>query len=517
MEYRSTDNLVVVGGGTAGWLTALTAKKKFPNSEVTLIESEEIGILGAGEGSTPNLLNLLEHLDIPLNVLISKTNSTLKNGIRFVNWKNDSNYFYHNFFVRVNDLDENNYIYKNEQYFFNYYYFLSIFQNTPNQHLTTVDLLNEDFKSPFIYSSSSTLFPVSLHSVHFDASKLATLLKEIALERGIKRIEGKVVDIVTDNNNDISSLILESNESVQVDFVFDCSGFFRLIIGKHYNSPWKSHSKKLTVKAALPFFIPVDSLDDLPPYTEAIAMDYGWIWQIPLQNRFGCGYVYDSDFISEDEARIELEEYLGFEPEYPRKDKGSFKFEAGYYEKPWINNCISFGLSSGFIEPLEATSIGVTVIGLQYVFSDALNLKTISSIGSEKYNKYMCQINEEISDLIYLHYMTGRTDTDFWKQFTVDNAPERIKEVVELWSTFVPRIIADSNSKVFFSLNGWFSICLGLGIIDREVIKKFVIENNLSDLIEGHNRVKTEQKRIIKKALSHKEAIIELKKSYENK
>jgi tryptophan halogenase len=510
MEYRSVDNLVVVGGGTAGWLTALSAKKKFPNSNVTLIESEEIGILGAGEGSTPNLMGILEDLGISLDMVISETQSTLKNGIRFVNWKNDGEYFYHNFALNydyANNLDNNNAVYNDSGKKHNYYYLIKTFENTPSKELTTICLLNEQNKSPFILikkeQSTSILAPISTFSIHFDATQLAKLLKKVALERGVKRIEGKVVSIINDKDNDIKQLELENGLNIDVDFVFDCSGFFRLIIGKHYNGTWKSHSNKLPVKAALPFFLPKESFYKIPPYTDAIAMKYGWIWKIPLQNRFGCGYVYDSDLITEEDARKEIEEYLGFEPEYPRKDKGGFKFNAGYFETPWINNCVSLGLASGFIEPLEATSIGVTVYGLGEIFSSVLNLKIKDNTISTRYNKYMSTLNEEISDFLYLHYMSGRTDTEFWKKFTFENAPKKIQSMLTEWSVCFPKDTPNLYCNILFESENWMAVGLGLGLISKEVVTNFVLENNLTTLKDSYTNMSSLQKERVSNTLSH--------------
>jgi tryptophan halogenase len=509
MEHRSVNNIVIVGGGTAGWLAALTANKKFPNSKVTLVESEELGILGAGEGSTPPLLSLLAELEIPLHQLVETTKTTLKNGIRFVNWKNDNTHFYHNFALNSSHLDNNNQLYKNSGEKYNYYYALQSFKKVSSKQLTTVCLLNEKNKSSFILDKTNPLFPmlnpISHSSIHFDASQLAKLLKEIALQRGVNRVEGKVTSIETNQDGDITNLNLEYGLTISSDFVFDCSGFFRLIIGKHYNSTWKSHSNKLPVKAALPFFIPVTSLDDVPPYTDSIAMKYGWMWKIPLQHRFGCGYVYDSDLISGKDARKEIEDYLGFEPEYPRKDKNGFKFNAGYFETPWVNNCVALGLSSGFIEPLEATSIGVTVLGLEYIFSDLLNLQLKNTDIAKRYNFFMKEINDEISDFLYLHYMSGRKDTEFWKHFTLENAPVNIKNMLTQWSYSFPKDYPSIYLNKFFASYSWLEVALGIGVVPQEVINSFVVENEVQKLQDIHSQMRAMQEETVDKAIGHGE------------
>jgi hypothetical protein len=197
--------------------------------------------------------------------------------------------------------------------------------------------------------------------------------------------------------NPNESLILENNEEQLVDFVFDCSGFHRLLIGKHFNSEWASYKEYLPVDMAVPFFIPID--EEIPPYTEAIAMKYGWMWKIPLQNRYGCGYVFDSSLISEEDAAKEIEEYLGFVPEYPRKNKGAFKFNAGGYKTPWVKNCIAIGLASNFIEPLEATSIFSSIDSLRRAVFNTLSLEECNDDIIDRYNKEIESINSALADI----------------------------------------------------------------------------------------------------------------------
>ena len=252
-------------------------------------------------------------------------------------------------------------------------------------------------------------------------------------------------------------LTLDTQKVIPLDFVFDCTGFYRLLIGKHYNSKWKTYTDVLPVKAAVPFFLEPNFDEELPTYTDSIAMKYGWMWQIPLQHRTGCGYVYDSDLISEEEAIQEIEEYLGFEPLYPRKNKGGFKFEAGCYETPWVKNCIALGLSAGFIEPLEATSIMVTIGCLQDIFSNVQNIQDKNSPFREVYNTLVEKKNDEIRDFLYFHYMTGRTDTDFWKKFTFENAPKSLQHKITMVLGSVPRRI---ESWEIFGFDSWFDVAL---------------------------------------------------------
>jgi len=236
-------------------------------------------------------------------------------------------------------------------------------------------------------------------------------------------------------------------------------------------------SETLKCDSALPFFIPID--DAIPPYTECIAMKYGWIWKIPLQDRYGCGYVFDSSFISEAEAAEELEEMLGFEPTYPRKNKGSFKFKAGYYSNPWINNCVAVGLSSGFVEPLEATAIGVIMINLSKILSNPWRLANRSKASKDTYNRQFSKLMGEIGEFLYLHYMTGRTDSEFWLQFKdKKDAPLRLQKILDLLESHIPDKDDFEKSWEAFEYESLISIVTGIGLANVPLLKEMAAFND---------------------------------------
>lgn len=361
------NKFVVIGGGTAGWLTALTVNKLSPYSDVTVISSEEIGILGAGEGVTPHFNLLMEQLDIPLEGIFQNAKATIKSGIKFINWNGDGESYIHPFWENKTAL-------------------------------------------------------------HFDAALLANHLRTIALERGIKHIDGIVNKINNKSyNSDIESFELKDGTIVDCDFVFDCSGLHRLIIGKHYNTPWINYNDSLPCSRALPFFI--QHTDDVTgnQYTESIAMKAGWIWKIPVQGRYGCGYVFDKRFITDEEAKAEVREMFG-DVEFPRV----FDFSAGCYEKTWVNNCVAIGLSSGFTEPLEATSIWLQILSLWHYIarepSFARDRRTCNW-----YSYYVLMINTYMKDFIHAHYLSKRNDSEFWKTFRDNNiTPDYVNDVKSL-------------------------------------------------------------------------------------
>jgi tryptophan halogenase len=449
-----------------------------PETRITVVESEEIGILGAGEGSTPHLVNFLDFVGIPTSEVVKHADATIKNGIKFTNWQNKQDYFYHGFSV-FNGLDfDGSNVNENAMSINSSFVSNSIFSKNINEssfvskvsEKNKVMFKEKNQKDPNALNNILNFESLGYFSIHFNASKLANLLKKIALGRGVVRIEGTVDSINEDEFGNISSVGI-GDRLIDLDFIFDCSGFARQVIGKHYSSEWKSHSDKLPVDSAVPFFIPIQENESVPAYTEAIAMKYGWMWKIPNKERYGCGYVYDSSLITEKEAIEEIEEYLGHEPFYPRKDKGGFKFSAGYYKEPWKNNCIAVGISSGFIEPLEATSIWVTIQSLKAVFSNTETLSFLDKRHSDHFNDKFRSMSDEVVDFIYFHYMSNRTDTDFWKKFSNEKAPKKVQKMIKDWEYRLPEF-DDFNKDSTWGMNSWLVVAAGINRLNTGLMKK---------------------------------------------
>ena len=501
-------NIVVIGGGTAGWLTALYAKKIYGEHNIVLVESEEYGILGAGEGSTPGLIEFLNFVEIPYIDLIKNCNATIKNGIKFTNWSKDGDNYFHPFFSNSEASNDSNFN-LNNHYIENDAAFSHNCASLKNHKLKDyafIEKVSDELRVPFIKNSEEQLVNAfSDISIHFDARLLATYLRSIGEKRGIIRKEGIVNEIFNDPDGYINKIKTEKEE-IECDFVFDCSGFKRIIIGDYYKSNWKSYSEYLPAKKAIPFFLEMDK--KIPPYTEAIAMDYGWMWKIPLQNRYGCGYVFDSDYISEEDAIKEIENFLGFEPQYPRKKKGAFDFSAGCFENIWIKNCLAVGLSSGFLEPLEATSIMQTLMVLRRFMSDKQNLQTKNDFIKEKFNEIYLNETQEIVDFLYLHYTTNKENTLFWKNFNKNNKiPKRISYILNICKD----VTLNNNFNLFFNgifpISSYNYILIGNEIINNEIIKKnsiFVLDDIK---IKNYENILSNQKILIPKLLTHNDFI----------
>lgn len=500
--------IIVLGGGTAGWLTALYANQQFPNDKIILIESSKIGILGAGEGSVPILVRLLDQLNIPVASLIKETKSTIKNSVKFTNWSNKTNSYYHHSFdmitpqlshqaLNIDSFPEGASIGR----------VMTVNNYKDHYDYDFVGRVSEENKVLLNYSSNfnheiNSITNFDSHhyfSLHFDAKDLALMLSKIGNERGIERVEAEVKSFIQDKDGYVTDIVIEDGHKVKADFVFDCSGFARVLIGKLYNTKWKSFKENLPMKKAIPFFIDIDQ-DNIPPYTESIAMDYGWMWKIPLQHRYGCGYVFDSDFISEEDAKIEVEKKLGFEVTSPK----TFSFEPGVFESVWVKNCLAVGLSSGFVEPLEATSIAQGII----LLGDFFNQKQKIFDRDERYISYFNTkyLNETISirNFLYLHYMTDKTNTVFWRDFTKNNKmPEKLEEVIYHLNNAI--LSKDLMHEGQMGVSNYFTVAHGVGLLDKNNISNIYNAFNLDRYRDTLSAQRSLQDRFSKNFISHSE------------
>jgi tryptophan halogenase len=512
-------NIVIVGGGTAGWMTALFVKMKMPDFNVTVIESEDIGILGAGEGTVPGFITFLDMVKIPFSRLIKEADATVKNSIKFTNWNDDKKHYYHGF----NDTDDISLSSFNTTEYVPRTSTLVLINTANDKEFSEINFsekigetgkvgfsIYDDYQGQFVVDPIHKYQLRSYFASHFNAAKLAKLFKKIAEnERDITRIEGKVVNYKFKENGDISKLILDSTKELNVDFIFDCTGFSREIIGKQYNAKWVSYKEKLSVDRAIPFFLPINK-KSIPAYTEATAMKYGWMWKIPTQERFGCGYVFDSNHITDDEAKNEVETFLGEKIVSPK----IFSFDAGCYETTWINNCVAIGISSGFVEPLEATSIWVSYMSLQHLLHNVNNFLHKNEKIVEEFNKKVLKINSQILDFLYFHYMGEKNDTEFWHKFKdTKKAPEFIQNFLETWSYRVPEYSDFDNS--IFLFNSWISVAKGLNKINNKIYKETYKSNNIEKFFKGeYERFSIYHQEILDKCVTHVDFLEDMKEGF---
>lgn len=461
--------IVIVGGGTAGWLAAYCIAKSQPSlHKITVIESSEIGIIGAGEGSTGFFTDVLNgrffDYRIDLNEFLQFCDATNKIGIKFNNWLGDGTSFF-------SPLDGSPSGSQLNDYFFKY-----VLHKFGKNKLHLASQIGLDFEVGRNYEK--------INSLHFNAHKVGKFFKNICLKDNIEHIDGIVEHINLNHENGfIESVVLKDEKKVSADFFIDASGFNRILM-KKLDVKWLSYQKYLPLNSAMPFLLDYKENEKILPCTNATALSSGWMWDIPLQNRRGCGYVYNDRFISKDQAKLEIENFLGREIT-PIKH---ISFDPGRSEMLWSKNVLSLGLASCFVEPLQATSIHTTVAQIILFINDYLtdNVKTTISQENEiAYNRKSSTFYDLNLEFVSAHYQGGRQDTPFWRY---------IKEE-SIVSPYAKELINRSKNKIlgFYetpyafgapAMGLWNWTLGGLGLINEEVAYKDLINSNLYQVAE---------------------------------
>jgi tryptophan halogenase len=448
-------NIIIVGGGTAGWMTAAGLSKVLSRQwNIQLIESEEIGVVGVGEATIP-LINIFnEALEINQDEFIRETNGTFKLGIEFVNWGKLGDSYIHGFGPLGPDIG----ITKFHQFWL-------------KQRLKDPSLNLEDFsintaaarKFKFLRAQTdmqnSPLGEIT-HAYHFDAILYARYLRKYAEARGVKRIEGKITGATRHGETGfIEAVHLENGASVSGDLFVDCSGFQGLLIEKELQAGYEDWSHWLPCNRA--WAVPCESTAPLLPYTRSTAHTAGWQWRIPLQHRIGNGHVYSNDFMPDDQAvEILMKNLDGKALADPRQ----LKFVTGKRKKLWVKNCVAVGLASGFMEPLESTSIHLiqsTISRLVAFFPH----EDFSQADIDEFNRQSDFEFEKIRDFLILHYKaTNRDDSEFWKYCKNLRTPDSLQNKIDLFR---------NNGRVFrdgiemFTEISWVEVMIGQGIVPK--------------------------------------------------
>ena len=441
--------ICVVGGGTAGFVAALILKKSYPQYTVDVIRSTKIGTIGVGEGSTEHWQAFMDFCNITAGELIKETDATFKSGIMFQNWgKNDFLQSVHDPFV-------------GEHLGLPLTYAKLLSDNVHPKEL--VGAYTWKSHQPFNKYMDERPNDTGVSQYHFNTSKLNDFLTKKAIEYGCQVVDDEITGINMPDGKNITSLKGEKSD-YHYDFYIDSTGFKRLLIEK-MGAKWQTYSKYLKMKEAIVF--PTEEEDEIPIWTVARAMNSGWLFRIPVWGRKGNGYIYDSDFITPEEAKLEAEAYLGHEVSVAK----NIKFDPGALDKPWINNVCAIGLSASFVEPLEASSIG-TSINQSFLLAQRIvnyNMPTI-----QRYNEEVESIMNNIRDFICLHYITDKNDTEFWKHIKETEMPDSLANNLEMWRTRLPVAddFTDKTKKVLFNEYNYILVMYGLGLIDTQAVKK---------------------------------------------
>ena len=455
MNEHSIREVVIVGGGTAGWMAAAALSRFLNNgyTRVTLIESEEIGTIGVGEATIPPLIAFNSLLGINENEFMKATQATFKLGIEFVNWGGVGERYFHPFGVMGQDLQGLPFhqLYLRER-------MRRVMPDISAWAMSAVAASRGKFARP----GREAQFPLNQlnYAFHFDAGLYARFLRNFA-EAGVQRIEGKIVDVQLNGETGfVESVKLGDGQTVPGELFIDCSGFRGLVIEQALETGYEDWTHWLPCDRAIA--VPSKLTGPAEPFTRSTAHSSGWQWRIPLQHRMGNGHVYSSAHISDDEAERVLLDNLEGEPlAEPRR----LSFTTGRRKQAWNRNVISLGLSSGFVEPLESTSIHLVQAGIARLINMFPD-RRFNPLERDEYNRSMKKGFEWVRDFIILHYKaTKRDDSEFWRRCRNMDIPAELSERIEHFRN-KGRIFAEGVE--LFGITSWVAVMMGQHIVPED-------------------------------------------------
>lgn len=451
MDDNGNTSVVIVGGGTAGWMAAAALSRYFGDGRrtVTVVESDAIGTIGVGEATIPPIRSFNALLDINENEFLRETQGTFKLGIEFVNWGRPGDRYLHPFGTHGQDLHG--------------IPFHQLFLRERSRSGAAVGAIQEysmcaaaAAAGAFARPGAQANAPLSeiAYAFHFDAGLYAAYLRRIAERQGVHRREGRIVQVERDGESgDVAALVLEDGSRLSGDLYVDCSGFRALLIEETLGAGFEDWSHWLPMDRALA--MPTRNTGPLDPYTRATAHGAGWQWRIPLQHRTGNGHVFASGFMGRDEAEQILRANVEGEPTGEPRE---LRFITGMRRDAWVGNVVAIGLSAGFIEPLESTAIHLVQNGIQRLFA-LFPEKRIDPLERDEYNRGMRAIYEDVRDFVILHYKaTQRDDTPFWRHVRDMAVPESLVRRMELWRLH-GRVFRENAE--LFTLPSWVAVMLG--------------------------------------------------------
>ena len=461
---------VIVGGGTAGWITAFiiqdSLRRKKIDASVTVVEPSKIPTVGVGEATTAAFYVFLKSFGIDEFEFFKKTGATFKLGIRHEDWRRKG-------FTYYGPIDDPHQVIAAPagapSDYLNVY---AVAAGRPIQDMHMFGPLLMQWKAPYALRPDGSPIRLGpfLHAYHFDQARVGKFLA--GKSQGVTIADGVVSTVERSADGGVAALVLDTGERIEGDVFFDCSGFHKRLIVKELDAPWVSYAHELPVNRALPFWLPIEEGDEIPNYTRAWAQEAGWMWQIPTQDRFGCGYVYSDEFRTPEEAKLEVERVLGREIEV----RSDIRFQIGRIATPWIKNVVAVGLSSSFLEPLESTSIHGTIVQMMLFASRFLKRPDAMNDGDrEDYNRRVGRQVDDFRTFVNTHYVTERDDTPFWREVRANRIHPETKERLAHWQTAMPHMTdfpdyLDGLPHVQTQLH--YPVLEGLGLLSRDAARR---------------------------------------------
>jgi len=454
MSTGKITKLVVVGGGTAGWMAAAALSRILGTKKysITLVESDEIGTVGVGEATVPSIQGFNEALGLDENEFVRETNATFKLGIRFVDWKAPGSEYFHPFGSFGVDMGGIN---------FTHFWLRHLREGgSPDFGLFNAQTLAAREGRFGRTKDINPSIPVVNYAFHFDASLYAKFLRKVSERQGVVRLEGKVISVAQHTESgDVTSVTLANGTTVAGDLFIDCSGFRGLLIEETLKSGYEDWSRWLPCNRAAA--VPCDKVGPAAPYTQSTAREAGWQWRIPLQHRTGNGYVFCDSYISEQEACDLLVQRLdGKAQASPRV----LKFTTGHRRRMWNKNVVAMGLAGGFLEPLESTSIYLVHVAifrlLKYFPNDG-----ISELLRASFNRELLAEYDNVKDFLIAHYkVTEREDTPFWAYCKNMSIPDSLQFRLDSFEQHNLSLVRDEE---MFRDASWFAVLAGQGLLPR--------------------------------------------------
>lgn len=455
MNMKPIKKIVIVGGGSSGWIAAamLAFHLKRELCQIELVESEEINTIGIGESTVPPFIGLIHRLGIDEQEFVRETQASYKLGIKFIDWQQKNKKYFHPFGVigkRIGSHD-----------FYQCWLKASMHgDNSALQDFSPCNVMAENGRFFFPGKAHNTPIGGANYALHVDAKRVAHYLRNYAEKRGVKRTEGVVTEVAQRDSGFIDKILLANGQEVAGDFFIDCTGFRSLLLGKILGVGFEDWSHFLPCNRAIA--LKTEGKGVTPPYTLATARKAGWSWRIPLQHRIGHGYVYASQFCSDAEAKsILLRSIDSAMIDEPRV----IPFVTGRRKELWKNNCLALGLAAGFVEPLESTAIHLIARGMDF-FLRYFPDRDCEQGSIREYNRRISADYEEVRDFIVLHYCTTqREDTPFWRWCRNMPLPDSLQERIELFKGH--GALREGTDELFRS-SSWQSVFEGMGVRPRK-------------------------------------------------
>jgi tryptophan halogenase len=466
--------VTIVGGGTAGWMTAAVLSQWLTKVEITLIESDEIGTIGVGEATIPHIRNFLALAGIDELKMISDSKATFKLGIQFVDWGAPGETYIHGFGKIGRDML---WLHPHQLWLAARERIPDMIKTFDHYALNCVACLSNKFAFPDPRNPNSPLADID-YAYHFDASLLARYLRSESEARGVKRVEGRIVEVLQDPDSGfVEKVRLGDGREVGGDLFIDCSGMRGLLIGDALGIGYEDWNHWLPCDRAQA--VPCASVEPLTPYTRSTARKAGWQWRIPLQHRIGNGYVYASDLIGDEEVSETLLANLDGEA---MADPRPVRFRPGRRLKSWDKNVIAIGLSSGFLEPLESTSIHLIQTAVHRLLA-MFPSTGFSAADIEEFNRQARTEYEDVRDFIIAHYkITRRTGDPFWDHVRTMKVPDSLSERLDLFRS--SGRFFKHGAQELFAEESWVQVLIGQGFeMKPDPVTQFVTDEDLGGFL----------------------------------